>query len=220
MFHLAVLPLLLAVSPIAPVPKAKPQPPYLSTEVGAKAVYRHTWSPPALPGEGPAPGVRPAKQVSTLTVVVTDVEKRVGATAVTLSETFEDKDQGSDTFIVSEKGVFNIQTTSPGPPKQSWKHDPPFCLLSFPHKVGNKWEFDYPAQAGGLVGVKGTKTAHGPEEVVVLAGKYLAIRVEHIEKNKGVPTPMTFWYAPGVGLVKMVSQDVVRELESFTPGKK
>jgi hypothetical protein len=212
MSHVVALVVLLSA---APVPKGKPEPAYLPTAVGAEAVYRYRCV--VVPPAGGPPGARPpAVADSTVTVVVTAVEQKGGETLVTLAETLDGKDQGSDTFVVSGKGVFNVKTISPGPPEQSWKHDPPICLLSLPHKPGQKWTCDNPAQPGGLVAVKATKTAHGPEEVEVPAGKYTAIRVEH----RGKAGDATFWYAPGVGLVKMVSKDVVQELESFTPRKK
>jgi hypothetical protein len=182
-------------------------------------VYRWADSSPQ-PG-GPAGAAPPAEIVSTLRVVVTAVQTKGGVTTVTLAETLGEQDQGSDTFEVSEKGVFVTRTDAPAADKQGWKHDPPLCVLSLPHKPGNKWIYECRAQPGGLVGVKATKTAHGPEELVVPAGKFTAIRVEHrdIDKDGREALTATFWYAPEVGLVKMVSRDVVQELKSITNKK-
>ena len=66
------------------------------------------------------------------------------------------------------------------------------------------------------------------EEVEVPAGKFTAIRVES-EVSVGSPIPLlrfklTEWYAPGVGLVKMIGRYdnsvATRVLKSFTPDGK
>jgi hypothetical protein len=69
------------------------------------------------------------------------------------------------------------------------------------------------------MGGKATNSAHGPEEVLVPAGKYRAIRVEYRGAKDGKEETATFWYAAEVGLVKMVCAGAVQELKSFTPGK-
>jgi hypothetical protein len=157
---------------------------------------------------------------SELTEVVTAVKQTDAGTVVTLtSEEAGRETRTTDSFVVSEKGLFTTGLSRVGPGGRSWKIEPPACLLKLPHKAGGSWPYDCPAQAGGLVEVKATRTAHGPEEVVVPAGKYRAIRVEHRGSTNGKPSTATFWYAPGVGLVKMVTGDTVQELKSFKPGK-
>jgi hypothetical protein len=102
---------------------------------------------------------------------------------------------------------------------RSWRIDPPACLLKLPHEDGARWKYRVKAQPGGLAGAEATNTAHGPEEVVVPAGKYQAIRVEYRGTRDSKEEAATFWYAPGVGLVKMVCEGVLQELKSFTPKK-
>jgi hypothetical protein len=206
----------LALGSAAQVTKAPPV--YFPTTKGAKLVYRYAVNVNIGPGPGGG-GNRNEVYESEVREVVTAVEKRDAGTVVTLTREEEERGvTGTDTFLISDKGLFTTGT-SVADPKRSWKIAPPACLLKLPFKEGNKWEYNCPAQAGGLVGIQATNTVHGPEEVVVPAGKYRALRVEHKGTSNGKPTAATFWYAPGVGLVKMETEEVVQELQSFTPGK-
>jgi hypothetical protein len=202
--------LLFAVSHAAPAPKEPPQKPYLTTTKGTTLVYQYT----TTDGQG-------LLVESEVTNVVTAVAKTDAGTVVTLSEKMEGSEYGgTDTFLISEKGLFTTGTSMTGPDIQgerSWKIDPPACLLRLPHKDGAQWEYNCPSQPGGLMGGKATKTAHGPEEVIVPAGKYTAIRVEYRGMKHGQEETATFWYAPEVGLVKMVCAGAVQELKSLTP---
>lgn len=91
------------------------------------------------------------------------------------------------------------------------KYDPPRIDLKLPHKDGQSWDVD---------DLKETCTAFGPEEVKVPAGTFQAIRVEHRKKGEPKSDPLrTYWYAPRVGIVKVVAGDIVIGMKSFTPGK-
>jgi hypothetical protein len=61
------------------------------------------------------------------------------------------------------------------------------------------------------------------EEVEVPAGKFKALRVEAEQELGANVFKSTLWYAPGVGLVKSVTNtngtERVQVLKSFTPGK-
>jgi hypothetical protein len=60
----------------------------------------------------------------------------------------------------------------------------------------------------------------GPEEVVVPAGKYTAVRVDEAIALGNKKLTCTTWYAEGVGVVKKVHPDKsVQVLRLFTPGK-
>jgi hypothetical protein len=209
---LSLAALLLAVSRAASAPEGPPEKPYLTTTKGAALVYRYTTTDDqGLPVE------------SEVKTVVMAVAKADAGTVVTLSEKMEGHEYGgTDTFLISEKGLFTTGTSLTDPDLQcerSWKIDPPACLLRLPHKDGAQWEYNCPSQPGGLMGGKATNTAHGPEEVIVPAGKYRAIRVEYRGTKNGKEETATFWYAPEVGLVKMVCAGAVQELKSFTPEK-
>jgi hypothetical protein len=97
---------------------------------------------------------------------------------------------------------------------------PPLCVLKLPVKAGETWSVK--ATAGGL-DVTGTFTAR-EEEVKVPAGTYKAIVSSCPEfRIGGRKMALTYWFAPGVGLVKQRLQlgdrDVLIELEKFTPAK-
>jgi hypothetical protein len=91
--------------------------------------------------------------------------------------------------------------------------DPPLIMLQAPFRVGHSWE-------DKTAGILGTKTISAIEQVKVPAGTFEAVRVDAAYTLVGMKNNDSFWYAPGVGLVKMVyggGQECV--LKSFTPGK-
>ncbi len=97
---------------------------------------------------------------------------------------------------------------------------PPLCILQTPFTPGAKWRAAANV-AGQATDV--TFVAKETEEVEVPAGKYKAARVEGDGKVAGTDTKITYWFAPGVGIVKLKYQlaggEAVLELKSFTPGK-
>jgi len=204
--------LFLAVSHATPAPEVPAKKPYIATVNGTVLVY--SWTNTFDTG---------ASARGEVTEVVTAVKKTDAGLVITRSHKMEGSEfAGSDTFLLSEKGLFTTGASMTGPGVQgerSWKIDPPACLLKLPHEGGAKWKYRVEAQPGGLAGAEATNTARGPEEVVVPAGRYQAIRVEHRGTRDGKETRATFWYAPGVGLVKMTCEGVVQELKSFTPKK-
>ncbi|HJZ94847.1 MAG TPA: hypothetical protein VKE40_28530 [Gemmataceae bacterium] len=143
--------------------------------------------------------------------VIKSVDKKDGATIISIGT-----DDGEGKIVVTErleitgKGIFRIESRGD-------KLDPPLCLLKLPHSDGQTWES---ADASG--DCKGKHKAFGPEEVVVPAGKYKAIRVESeytFSFLSGKPTLSVHWYAPGVGLIKSTSQGKISfELRSFAVG--
>lgn len=141
---------------------------------------------------------------------VTAVEKKDGATIVTveLKDEFGRKSQFK--MRASEQGLF--QLTGVG---FATKH-PPSCLLKLPHEAGQRWEAYTGARGSGF----GTLTAFGPEKIKVPAGEFEAIRVEttfpQFDKDD---TVAKYWYAPKVGLVKYEFDKQVRVLKSFRAAK-
>jgi hypothetical protein len=80
----------------------------------------------------------------------------------------------------------------------------PYVLLKLPHREGEKWKH-WPEDDRVVV--------TGPVETVkVTAGTFEAIRVDRKDKDE----PCSFWYAPGVGLVKNQGKTSGIELKSFT----
>ena len=97
-------------------------------------------------------------------------------------------------------------------------------ILRLPVEAGNSWKYALPQQEG-LLCEGGTMTTGESEDVKVLAGTFRATKVvSKVSEVDGKPIPQprtyTYWYAKGVGLVKVEWSGGGRELKSFTPGKK
>lgn len=98
---------------------------------------------------------------------------------------------------------------------------PPLLFLKLPPKPGATWEVDSKVLNKSL---KGTFTL-SEGEVTVPAGKYEDVLIVKSTNFKvdGQDLPHTYYFAKGVGIVKQVvtfaGQDIVLELEKFTPAK-
>ncbi|MBP3954674.1 hypothetical protein J8F10_05175 [Gemmata sp. G18] len=132
---------------------------------------------------------------------ITAVEDKGGGKLVTVNGNSNDPTcwqvSGAGVFIVSMgKEVCN----------------PAIPMLRLPHEKGAAWT----SQSLNADKIRGLFASHGPEPVEVGAGKFQAIRVEveWVQNNK-----VTFWYAPEVGVVK-AGGGLIKELKSFTPGKR
>jgi hypothetical protein len=201
------VPLILAISMVivslVPVPKEEEL--YYPTQVGAKWVYQYS--------DG-----------TELTSVITKVEVKDGSKVVSVSRAGKD---GVPNHIftrqVSSKGLFVIKVGDP--PKSV---NPPMCELRLPCKPGEKWTASPDDLNNPYFGVKYERKTHGWEDVSVPSGTYRAIRVEENRIfSPRVSWQYSTWYAPGVGLVKVISDEgdghkrrIKKEgvLKSFTPG--
>ena len=129
-------------------------------------------------------------------------------TSVT-SEVTDGTRKGSyfQTVIVSAQGVQLIEYAGK-------KVDPPIWWLKLPHQGKNEWTGSWP---GGWEYAFETKEW---EEVEVPAGKFRAIRVDRKDTQNGTLLgTTTYWYAPGVGCIKITGKSPTRVLKSFSPGK-
>lgn len=143
-----------------------------------------------------------------LTAIVTKVEKGEAGTSVTMNIRDTSRNsQYSQTVIVSTKGVRVVEYAGQ-------KIDPPVWWLKLPHGPKNEWKGSWP---GGTDFAFETKDW---EMVEVPAGKYRAIRIDRHESVNGMKQgTTTYWYAPGVGCIKIAGRSPARVLKSFTPGK-
>ncbi|MBA4064734.1 MAG: hypothetical protein C0501_13670 [Isosphaera sp.] len=209
----------LGVAPAAPVPKGGDTPLYFPTEVGTKWVVRHPWMPAGY---------------SDMTYTVTAVEEKDGAKVVTVSEAYtvdwsgiikvvgregpdvEAIDRPDARYRVSTDGVF-VLANYDLEKKRLVDREEPGCILRFPAKPGHS---EKGADAAGRY--NWAKTVGKPERVKVTGGTFDAIRVDVESTQDGKEYPhWTGWYAPGIGLVKVVYGGEVKvELVSFTPAKK
>jgi hypothetical protein len=189
---------LLAVSLAAPVPKAKAADLYFPTAEGTKRVTQTT-------SDG---------QTTETTETVSKVAEKDGVYTVTTSR--DTGGQVEETVVeVSAKGVARL--TAAGEKKAD-----PVPALKLPAKEGDTWEVERPGPR--KMPFVTTYTVGQEEEVTVPAGKFKAIPVTDRTERLGLVVRNTSWYAPGVGVVKLVAEvdgrDVwVTELKEFTVGK-
>ncbi|MBX9623939.1 MAG: hypothetical protein K2X82_09005 [Gemmataceae bacterium] len=141
--------------------------------------------------------------------VVTAVERVPGGLLVTTRTCWPDGTEvARGTVRVTAKGLFEVA-------EGGQEHDPPRCLLELPSRAGRQWDL-LRIGRDGRIDHQFAVTAGGIEEVEVPAGRFRAARVD--AECWGVP--ITCWYAPKVGLVRMdLSGGTGRALKSVTPGK-
>jgi hypothetical protein len=184
---------LAAVVSAAPVPKGRVLPVqfYFPTSVGTRWVYQ-------------VGGREETERVYA-------VEERDGSMLVSVAVLGGD----SRVVSVSDKGLFQVPS---GIPVWPAKPAEPMCLLKLPERADGSCRWEVESDTGPekyhvrYVALRG-------ETVRVPAGRYHAVRVTAQYVIGGTTREATFWYAPRVGLVKMVSGGTVKELKAFTPGK-
>lgn len=76
-------------------------------------------------------------------------------------------------------------------------------LLKNPLGSGDSWQW----KGKGMMGldIQESNNVSGPETVSVPAGKFTAMKVTTNVVQGGAPVTKTYWYAPGVGLVKSMT---------------
>ena len=81
---------------------------------------------------------------------------------------------------------------------------PPKQILKDPLLKGDTWQWD----GTGMMDAKisETNTVSGPDEIVVPAGKFLAMKVVTQSVQGGASVTKTYWYAPFIGIVQAVSE--------------
>jgi hypothetical protein len=133
---------------------------------------------------------------------VTEVDSRDGEKIVSIVHGRADELNWK--VAVSINGLSRIQCRGD-------KDDPPVCWLKLPAKVGETWR---------PWGDKSTDTAEvvGFEDVEVPAGKFHAVLVKTtVHPVSGFDWSYIRCFAPGIGLVKLVTGDRVQVLKSITP---
>lgn len=194
--------LLIALGPAGSAPQLKDEPPgdYFPTTVGDKWVTE----------------TRYKTHSTEYTEVVTAVEKKDGATIVTIGREVDGMVGPQLSQVrVTDKGLFRMSFLGSA-------YDPPYCILKLPLKPGGTWTSE--AGSGGAVTSTFKYKAVRAEDVEVPAGKYRAFRIEVDIDTRGRAARSVIWYAPRVGIVKMEHEDgdsgYVRLLKSFRPGGK
>ena len=140
--------------------------------------------------------------------VVTHVEKTDAGMKVTFEWVAEDGSHSpAKTVIASARGLQIVDYAG--------RHlDPPMWDLKLPHRDENRWSETW--EPGNETWKLETA---GWEEVTVLAGTIRAMRVDRLaisNEPEVPPTRTTYWYAPGIGCVKISTGTPFRELKSFS----
>jgi hypothetical protein len=183
----------------APTLKEPKQALYFPTTEGVRRVYE----------------IRVGDTATEVTEVVTKVEKKDGVFRVSIGSDRGGEVKPMNTVEVSAKGVFRVAVGNRELPA-------PTPLLKLPAKRGDTWEWTQ--EGPGATGPVTTVFTVGEEiEIEVPAGKFNATPVEAVTHVKDQAIKATYWYAPGVGVVKMVTYSGPSErtqvLKSFTPNK-
>ena len=94
--------------------------------------------------------------------------------------------------------------------------DPPRTLLKYPLKKGDVWD-----SGDKMFGVALKIRNEGEEEIKVPAGTFMCWKIATVaEEGEKSMTLATQWFAPGMGLVKMLSGKQLHiELKSFAKGE-
>ncbi|GAB4147559.1 MAG: hypothetical protein Tsb009_20840 [Planctomycetaceae bacterium] len=148
--------------------------------------------------------------------IVTQVVKHEeieGLMCARIEATLANNKKSSEYVRITKDGIYRIQASDR-------TITPPLRFLMLPVKVGATWQVE--SKTLGLT-IKGTfKVSKGT--VKVPAGEFQDVIIctsdDFMIADKKVPH--TYWFAKGVGIVKQVvkfgNQEMVLELEKFTPG--
>jgi hypothetical protein len=101
-------------------------------------------------------------------------------------------------------------------------YKPPLCLLKLPPKKGATWTVE--SRGDGLK-ISGKFKAAEEGEVTVPAGKFGPVFISSCDDFRvdGVKMSLTYWFVPGIGLVKqrvfVGGRELILELEKYTLNK-
>ncbi|QJW97110.1 TapB family protein [Frigoriglobus tundricola] len=138
-------------------------------------------------------------------LVVSKVEDNKGAKVVTVEEEGANGRVANEVMEMSESGLARLGLGGTS-------FDAPLAMLQAPFRVGTTWKLK-------AAGVEGTNTITAVETIKVPAGAFEAIRVDSDYTLAGQKRSCSFWYAPGIGLVKTMWDGKENVLKSFVPGK-
>jgi len=128
----------------------------------------------------------------------------------------EEKENGNPLYLVETVSTFPIHDWYSKPSGWVLLHreeyvkngtkaefEPTRRLLKNPLTNGDSWDW----KGKGMMGlaIEESNAVSGPEIVTVAAGKFTAMKVTTKVVQGGAPVTKTYWYAPGVGLVKSMT---------------
>lgn len=114
--------------------------------------------------------------------------------------------------LVNSKGLFLLE-------EMGQRYDPPWCVLKLPAVPGDQWEAT--TRRPDLGPISHANTTGKPERLKLPAGEFEVIPVAVTELGRGKRAAYEYSYAPGIGWARIIVGDsTVRELKSFTAGKR
>jgi hypothetical protein len=175
-------------------------------QVGNQWTYTYTHEPAAA-------NQRPLE----ITWRVADLKKVANGTQATIATIRNNTVLLQELWLINDQGIYEVTASDT-------KHafSTPQTVISFPVQTGKKfdWEGDGVSSLGGQGHTKSTSTILAPQEVDTDNGTYSAIPVEsESDVTQGKLTGRvegTVWFAPKVGIVKIVqARSVGKKEDSF-----
>jgi hypothetical protein len=194
------LPLALVVGPAARAQEKMAETPYYPLKVGTTWQYKIGETHFTL-------------KVAKLEEVEAEGKKQMCARVE--MATADGKVQAVEHVAVKDNGVFRYMF-------EGKKAEPPVMFLKLPPNKGDTWEVESKISTEKL---KGTFKTGEVDEVKVPAGTYKSVITsgsDNLDAN-GQKITFTYFFAKDVGMIKqtikILTQEVVIELEKFEPGK-
>lgn len=139
---------------------------------------------------------------------------RLPVTGICIIKVVETVDDGTIpvyTVVLSKKGMAFLAPSESSINTATW-------MIKFGDDTSRKWDFDCVSKGNRI---KGTITVSEPQKLKVPAGSYDAVRVHWDYRINEDRQRRSYWYAPGVGLLKQETETSYLVLDSFTkPGPK
>jgi hypothetical protein len=147
-----------------------------------------------------------------LTEVVTKVKETDGGIMVYYDRQTLGAEKSQQVFLSNSDGLFLVE-------EDGEKYEPRWCALKFGAKPGDSWTVETSRSDIGKVSAK--LTLGKTEQVNVAGGMFDTVRVDMAFTASGVEAKLSYWYAEGIGVVKIQDgEKIARELKSVTTNPK
>jgi hypothetical protein len=140
---------------------------------------------------------------SEFTTKVQSAEKNDDGTVVYLLDTISTQ-QIHDWYTKPNGLVLRLKEKYGENDSMSTQYQPPYELIKNPLTASDSWQWTGKGMMG--VDINDSSEVSGPEEAVVPAGHFRAMKVVTKITQGGSPITKTYWYADWVGLVKSVTE--------------
>lgn len=146
----------------------------------------------------------------TATQTITKAEKTDAGVVIVMCLLAKDGDPQESVWRVSDKALSQLA-------QRRDEFDRPVEFVKLPAKEGDSWAVEQTVDQ--VVQYSGKVTVGKVEVVEVPAGKFDCVRIDWDYKIGERAVKRTYWYAPGVGLVKIKGNPCDLLLKEFKPAK-